>query len=84
MELKWSEVKNQLLKETRGICFEMIEEAIAEGHFVGPEVNPVHEWQHRIIVNLDGYPYVVPFVIDEKGDWFLKTAYPDRKQKGRV
>ena len=40
--------------------------------------------QQRIILRLNDYPYVVPFVIDDEGNWFLKTAYPDRKLKGRV
>ena len=84
MELKWSAEKNRLLKETRGICFEQIEEALAEGLFIGPEINPSRENQMRLIVSIDGYPYVVPFVIEENGDWFLKTAYPDRRQKGRL
>lgn len=35
-------------------------------------------------VRLNDYPYAVPFVIDDEGNWFLKTAYPDRKLKGRV
>ena len=30
------------------------------------------------------YPYAVPCVIDDAGNWFLKTAYPCRKLKGRV
>lgn len=84
MILKWSEEKNNLLKETRGICFEQVEEEIAEGRFIGPEENPSRAGQLRLVVVLDGYPYCVPFVVEDNGDWFLKTVYPSRKMKERV
>jgi hypothetical protein len=29
------------------------------------------------------FEYVVPMVIDQNGDWFLKTIYPSQKEKGR-
>ena len=84
MEIKWSEQKDLLLQETRNISFEEVAKEILKGDFVGPEKNPVHENQSRVIVRINGYPIVVPFVIEENGDWFLKTAYPCRKMKGRV
>ena len=31
---------------------------------------------------IDNYPVAVPFVIQEDGSWFLKTAYKNRKLKG--
>lgn len=84
MEIRWNEDKNQLLKETRNVSFEQVEEQIAKGDFIGPEDNPARENQKRIIVKLDGYPCVIPFVIDEDGNWFLKTIYPCRRMKGRM
>ena len=33
-----------------------------------------------MVVEIDGYAYCVPYVVD--GDtWFLKTGYPNRKFK---
>lgn len=62
----------------------MVLEKIRDGGFVGPEQNPSRENQYRIIVRFNGYPYVVPLVIDENGDWFLKTVCPSRKEKERL
>lgn len=84
MEIKWSEIKNEVLKETREVSFEQVEEEIQKGAFIGPEDNPSRENQKRIIVKLDGYPCAVPFVIEQDGSWFLKTIYPCRKMKGRI
>ena len=84
MEIRWSEEKNALLMETRKVSFEQVEEEIHRGAFAGPERNPARDGQWRIVVNLDGYPCVVPFVLEEDGSWFLKTIYPSRKMKGRI
>ena len=84
MEIRWSEEKNGLLKETRKLSFEQVEEEIMRGAFIGPEDNPVRKNQKRIIVKLDGYPCVVPIVVEPDGAWFLKTIYPSRKMKGRI
>lgn len=83
MEIKWSSKKNEVLRKSRGVSFEQVVEAVSGGDFIGPEDNPAKENQKRIIVRIDGYPCVVPFVIEENGDWFLKTIYPCRKMKGR-
>ena len=84
MKISWNDDKNRKLKAERHICFEQVAEEIAENRFVGPEDNPAREGQLRIVVKVNGYPYVVPFVVEADGGWFLKTAYPDRKQKGRL
>ena len=84
MYINWDVAKNEWLKQARHICFEQIVEKIATGDFVGPEDNPARVGQYRIMVKINGYPYSVPFVIEDDGGWFLKTAYPDRKLKGRL
>lgn len=84
MNYEWSEEKNELLKATRNLSFEQVKAEIEKGAFVGPERNPARENQQRIIVKIDGYPCVVPFVVTKNGDWFLKTIYPCRKMKGRI
>ena len=84
VKLKWNEEKNELLKATRKVSFEMVEQEIKEGRFIGPEYNKAHPNQHIIIVSLNSYPCVVPFVIEDNGVWFLKTIYQSRKFKGKM
>lgn len=84
MIIDWNAEKNEWLKNNRFISFEQVLEEIEHGRFIGPEENPSREGQKRIIVKINEYSYVVPFVIDNNGNWFLKTAYPSRKQKGRL
>jgi uncharacterized DUF497 family protein len=84
MIIEWNEEKNRILKDTRAISFELVKEELEDGRFVGPEENPGHPGQMRVIVSIDGYPYAVPFVVMENGGWFLKTVYPCRKLKGRI
>ena len=81
MEVLWNSEKNHLLMETRQVSFEMVLEKILNNDFIGPQVNPSRKDQYRIIVYFNGYPFVVPLVIDSKGNWFLKTIYPSRKEK---
>lgn len=84
MQLIWNQEKDNLLKTKRSVSFEQVQEEIRNGCFIGPEQNPSHQNQLRIIVTLNDYPYVVPFVITKEGDWFLKTIYPSRKIKRRI
>ena len=81
MEIVWDEEKNELLKQTRSVSFEMVLEKIYSGDFIGPQINPTRSNQQRIIVLFNNYQYVVPFVKDGNGNWFLKTIFPSRKEK---
>jgi len=75
--------KNELLLTTRGVTFQDVIEAIAEKgillNFNHPDqLN--YAGQQIIVVDIDGYAYCVPYVIE--GDtWFLKTVYPSRNFK---
>ena len=78
-----NEDKNELLKRARNLSFEMVELELRKDKFIGPIKNKAHPNQHIIIVSLNNYPCIVPFVVD--GDiWFLKTIYPSRKYKGKI
>lgn len=46
--------------------------------------NPARAGQRRVVVKIAGYPCIVPFVVEQDGGWFLKTAYKCRKAKGRI
>lgn len=79
--IDWSDEKNELLKSTRGVSFEEVLAELEAGRFIGPEDNPSRPGQKRVIVRIRDYPHIIPVVIDERGDWFLKTIIPSRKAK---
>lgn len=83
MIIKWNEEKNNLLKEIRDVSFEQVVEEIANYRNTEPEINPAHPHQFITFVKINDYPYAVPFVVDDEGNWFLKTIYPSRKAKRR-
>jgi len=86
MEISWNEEKDALLRGSRNVSFQQVKDEIDAGNFRGPEVNPSREGQQIIIVRISNYPHIVPLVIDESGNWFLKTIIPSRKAKkeGRI
>lgn len=85
IKIKWNNEKNELLKATRGVSFELVLDEIAKGRYTKPVVNPAHpENQFIILVSINGYPHVVPFVKEDDYTWFLKTIIPNRKYKGKI
>ena len=78
---KWNVEKNELLARKRDITFEEIVNRISAGAQVIEIDHPNQERypdQKIMIVDLDGYAYMVPFVQD--GDeYFLKTIIPSKK-----
>lgn len=79
----WSDEKNKLLQDERGISFEDIVDAISNGELLDSIKNPSSEKysnQSVFIVNVNGYVYCVPYVEDES-NIFLKTIFPSRKMK---
>lgn len=77
----WNPAKNEQLKNERGICFEDIVLRINTGHTLGIVEHPNQKRypnQMILLINVDGYVYIVPFIIQENGI-FLKTIFPSRK-----
>ena len=77
----WDEEKNLKLQNEREISFEDIELAILENRILDILEHPnksKYPNQKLMIVEIDGYAYVVPFV-EEGKDIFLKTIFPSRK-----
>ena len=77
----WNEEKNELLKATRDICFEQIVMHIERGDLLDIQPHPNAEKypnQKIMIVNVNEYIFVVPFVENDK-EVFLKTIIPSRK-----
>lgn len=65
----------------RGITFEEIVQKIESGAKVIETDHPnknKYPNQKIMIIDVDGYAYMVPFVI-EKNEYFLKTIIPSRK-----
>jgi hypothetical protein len=79
--IRWSVEKDQLLRSdpTRGgIGLVECAVAIEEGRILDDLPNPVREGQRILVLEIDDYAYVVPYVTD--GDTiFLKTMFPSRK-----
>ena len=79
--IEFSEEKNLLLKETRGLCFEDILQAIEEKRILDDLKSRSQKYSHQriLVIKREEYVYAVPYVIDKKRKVvFLKTVYPSR------
>ncbi len=78
---RWSEKKNEQLKQARGISFEDIVLALESGGLLDVLTHPNprrYPNQKVLVVAVMEYVYLVPHV--EESDYiFLKTAIPSRK-----
>ena len=78
----FSAEKNRQLIQERGISFEEVITAIAEGAVfdILPHANQVkYPHQKMYVLAIGNYVYVVPFVDKDKNSVFLKTIFPNRK-----
>ena len=78
---RWSAEKSEQLKRERGISFEQMVVAIEAGGLLDILAHPnaaKYPGQKILVVNSDGYAYLLPFV-EEEDHFFLKTAIPSRK-----
>ena len=78
---KWNSEKNEILAHNRGITFEEIVQRIQSGAKVIETDHPnkkKYPNQKIMIVDVEGYAYLVPYVI-ENNEYFLKTIIPSRK-----
>ena len=84
-QFDWNDEKSRALKAERGISFEDVVFHVAAGGLLDVLVHPnpgAYPGQRILIVDIDGYAFVVPFVAD--GDvLFLKTIIPSRKMTKR-
>ena len=77
----WDDGKNELLRKTRGISFEDVVFHIGNGDVLDIMEHPNKDRypnQHIIVINVDGYAYLVPCV-HRPDAIFLKTIIPSRK-----
>ena len=78
---RWSPEKNELLKTERGVSFESMVVTIESGGLLDIMAHPnksKYPLQRILVVAVDGYVYLVPFV-EEEAYYFLKTIMPSRK-----
>ena len=83
LKYSWNEEKNKLLKETRGIGFEQIVEAINNNQVLAKleHTNPRKYKNQKIyVLNINNYAYCVPYV-KQKQVVFFKTIYASHKYK---
>lgn len=79
--IRFDEEKNQLLKETRGVCFDDVVDALEQKELLDDIAHPNKKYskQRMYIVELNSYVYAIPYVVDEqKQEIFLKTMYASR------
>lgn len=76
----WDAEKAKFLEqnEDRNISFERCILAIENGDILANIENPSRNGQNILILAIDNYAYVVPYVEDEKAR-YLKTVFPSRK-----
>ena len=77
----YNEAKNTILKETRNIDFKSIVDTLSTKETLQSFLHPNQKKypnQEIFIVNMQGYFYFVPYIINKEG-FFLKTAFRCRK-----
>lgn len=78
---KWNKEKNEKLKIERGISFEQIAMHVERGDVLDIVDHPNQKKypnQQLLVVEINNYAYLVPFLKDENGK-FIKTIIPSRK-----
>lgn len=78
---QWDNQKNEKLKAERGVGFEQVVMYIERGDVLDIFDHPnqgKYPNQQIIVVEINEYAYLVPFVESSKGK-FLKTIIPSRK-----
>ncbi len=84
MIIQWDYIKNDWLKSERDVTFEEVEMRLLEGDYLEIKPNPSskYPYQYIVILIINDYTCVVPFVINEENNTiFLKTIYQSRKYK---
>jgi uncharacterized DUF497 family protein len=82
MIFEWDALKNQKLKQGRGISFDDVVTAIEEDRVLDVIPHPnskKYPSQFMMIVEIYEYAYCVPFTRRDAEVFFLKTIFPNRK-----
>ncbi len=79
---RWDNEKNKVLKKVRRVSFEQITLHVDKGDLVDIIEHPNRKKypnQKMLVVDINKYIYLVPFIEEEKDIYFLKTIMPSRK-----
>lgn len=79
---RWDYNKNLKLIAERNISFEDVIEAFTDNRILNIEKHhneARYPEQMIVIVEIDGYAYLVPFTYEDENTIFLKTIIPSRK-----
>jgi len=79
--INWSSEKSQILKESRGVCFEDVVFHIEKGNILddyGHHNRQAYPDQRIMVIDIGNYAYLIPYVEDDE-EMFLKTIIPSRK-----
>ena len=79
--IRFSEEKNQLLKATRGVCFDDVIDILERKQLLDDITHPNKKYpnQRMYVVVFNKYVYAIPYVVDEqRKEIFLKTIYASR------
>ena len=78
---RWNSEKNELLKATRHVSFEQIEEIMRNKEVLDDYEHPNQEkypGQRIMVVRIESYCYVVPYKPEPDVNIWLKTIVPSR------
>ena len=82
---KWDPEKNEQLRAERGVSFDQVVMHIDRADILDVYEHPnqaKYPNQQILVVEIEGYAYLVPFVVSETGR-FLKTIIPSRRATRR-
>ena len=79
MRFIWDEDKNQRLLAERGVRFEEVVACILENKIIATIKNPNRSGQFYLIIKLNDYIHLVPFIINDNEEMVLKTIFPSRR-----
>jgi hypothetical protein len=77
--IEFSEEKNLILQETRGLCFDDVIKTIENNKVLDDLKNKKYPNQKILVIKIRNYIYAVPYIVNKKKKTiFLKTVYPSR------
>lgn len=79
--IRWNAEKSLQLKAERGVSFEEVLSAVAQGGLLSIINHPnraKYEHQKMLVVRIRDYAYLVPYVESDE-EIFLKSIIPSRK-----
>ena len=79
--IEWNADKNAELKQRHGFGFERVLVALSEGALLDERAHPNTDrygHQRQLVVAIEGYAWIVPFVMDGERIFF-KTMFPSRR-----